>query len=297
MIAVALSLLSAVGLAGTAVSSRVGMQGVHRVSATGVSLVVGFLVTLLLGVAVAYSDLIGVPVAVLPWVLAFGVVHFAIGRSAGMISIDMIGASRASLFVLVQSPIAALIAVVFAGETLRPLVAVGTAAVVVALALASGDSLTQGWRTDRRYLLGCLIAMFSGAAMGGGFVLSKQTVAIYDSPLVVTSLSMLAAMLFVIPVVAVAAARYPAVRSFDRKSMGFILFSGLTTAVAGGGQFFAVQRGDVVVVAPIIATFPLWTLLLSHIFISRLETITLRLVVGALLAVAGVIAVAVGGQL
>ncbi len=297
MIAVVLSLLSAVGLSGTAVSSRIGMQGVHRVFATGVSLVVGFLVTLLLGMAVAYSDLISVPVAVLPWVLAFGVVHFAIGRSAGMISIDMIGASRGSLFVLASSPIAALIAVVFLGETLRPLVAVGTVAVVVALALASGDSLTKGWRTDRRYLLGCLIALFSGAAMGGGLVLSKQTVAIYDSPLVVTSLSMLAAILFVIPVVAVAAARYPAFRSFDRKSMGFILFSGLTTAVAGGGQFFAVQRGDVVVVAPIIATFPLWTLLLSHIFISRLEQITLRLVVGALLAVAGVIAVAVGGQL
>ncbi len=297
MIAVVLSLLSAVGLAGTAVSSRIGMQGVHRVFATGVSLVVGFLVTLLLVIAVAYSDLISVPVAVLPWLVAFGVVHFAIGRSAGMISIDMIGASRASLFVLASSPIAALIAVVFLGETLRPLVAVGTVAVVVALALASGDSLTKGWRTDRRYLLGCLIALFSGAAMGGGLVLSKQTIAIYDSPLVVTSLSMLAAILFVIPVVAVAAARYPAVRSFDRKSMGFILFSGLTTAVAGGGQFFAVQRGDVVVVAPIIATFPLWTLLLSHVFISRLETITLRLVVGALLAVAGVIAVAVGGQL
>ena len=45
------------------------------------------------------------------------------------------------------------------------------------------------------------------------------------------------------------------------------------------------------------ATFPLWTLLLSHIFIARLERITLRLVTGAMLAVGGVIAVALGGQL
>ena len=297
MIAVVLSLMSAIGLATTAVMSRIGMQGVHRVNATGVSLTVGFLLTLFVALAVSYSDLASVPVGVLPWVLAFGVVHFAIGRSAGMISIDMIGASRAALFVVVQSPVAALIAIVFAGETLRPLVAVGTAAVVVALVLASGDSLTQGWRTDRRYLSGCLTAMFSGVAMGGGFVLSKQTVAIYDSPLVVTSLSMLAAMLFVLPVVAVAAARHPGVRSFDRRSMGFIMLSGVGTALAGAAQFFAVQHGDVVVVAPIIATFPLWTLLMAHIFISRLERITLRLVVGALFAVAGVIAVALGGQL
>ena len=294
MIAVGLAFLSAIGLASTAVSSRIGMQGVHWINATGVSLVVGFLITLLLGLAVSYSDLISVPLAVLPWIMGFGVVHFAIGRTAGFIAIDIIGASRTALFITTQAPIAAFIAIVFTGESLRPLVAVGTAAVVLALVLASGDSLTRGWRTDRRYLLGCVTALFSGASMGGGFVLSKQAVAIFDSPLVVSSLSMLAALLFVVPVVAVAATRYPSVRSYDRKSMGFVLLSGLTTAVAGGGHVFAVQRGDVVVVAPIIATFPLWTLLLSHIFIARLERITLRLVVGALFAVVGVIAVTLG---
>ena len=297
MLAVALSLLSAIGLASTAVMSRIGMQGVHRVNATGVSLVVGFLLTLLLALAVEYSDLVSVPMAVLPWVLVFGVVHFGIGRSAGFVAIDIVGASRTALFVSAQSPIAALIAIVFIGESLRPLVGAGMAAVVVALVLASGDSLTEGWRTDRRYLFGCLTGLFSGASMGVGFVLSKQTVEVYDSPLVVTSLSMLAAMVFVVPVVAVAVTRYPSVRSFDRKSMGFILLSGFGTALAGAAQFFAVKHGDVVVVAPIIATFPLWTLLLAHVFIARLEQITPRLVAGALLAVAGVIAVALGGRL
>lgn len=294
MITVVLSLLSAIGLASTAVSSRTGMQGVHWVTATGVSLVVGFLITLLLGMAVAFSDLISVPWAALPWVVAFGVVHFAIGRTAGFISIGIIGASRTALFITSQAPFAAFLAIAFTGEPLRPLVAVGTAAVVVALLLASGDSLTRGWRTDRRYLFGCLTALFSGASMGGGFVLSKQTIAIFDSPMVMTSLSMLAALVFVVPGVAAVAVRNPAVRCYDRKSMGFILLSGLSTALAGAGQFFAVQQGDVVVVAPIIATFPLWTLLLSHIFIARLERVTLRLVVGALFAVAGVIAVALG---
>ena len=263
-------------------------------NATAVSLVTGFLLTLFAALAVAYSEFIKVPMAVVPWVLIFGFLHFGIGRSSGIVSFDIVGASRVSLFVLVQSPIAALIAIVFAGESLRPLAAVGTTAVVVALALASGDTLTRGWRTDRRYLFGCLTALFSGAATGVGIVLSKKAVEVYDSPLVVSSLSMLAAMLFVVPVVAVIAARYPAVRSFDSNSMGFIVLSGLGTAVAGAGQFFAVQHGDVVVVAPIIATFPLWTLLMSHIFIARLEQITLRLVVGALFAVAGVIAVALG---
>ena len=120
---------------------------------------------------------------------------------------------------------------------------------------------------------------------------------VHDSPLTITALGMLAAMFIVIPVVGIIAARSPAVRAFDWKSMGFIGFSGLSTTVSIVAQLFAVQRADVVIVAPILATFPLWTLLLSHIFIARLEQITLRLTIGTLITVAGVVAVAIGGQL
>ncbi len=297
MIAIALSLLAAIGLSSTAILGRAGMPRVHPVTTVGVTLVLGFLGVLLAALLFEFSGLWRVPQAVLPWIVVVGLVHFAIGRSLGYISINAIGASRTALFISTQAPFAAFLAIAFTGEPLRPLVAIGTAAVLVALLLASGDSLTQGWRTDRSYLLGCLIALAAGAGQGGGYVLAKRTVVLYDSPLVVSGLSMLAAVLIVVPVVALAAARYPAVRSFDRRSMSFIVLSGLSSSVPSIAQFLAVQKGDVVVVAPIMATFPLWTLLLSHIFIARLERITLRLVAGALMAVGGVIAVALGGQL
>ena len=51
----------------------------------------------------------------------------------------------------------------------------------------------------------------------------------------------------------------------------------------------------VVIAAPIPATFPLWTLLLSHIFIASLERTTPKPVIRALPAVAGVIAVVLDG--
>ena len=297
MIAVALSLLGAIGLATTAVSGRAGMPRVHPVATVGVTLAVGTAGVLLAALVVEKSALWSVPSAVIPWVAAVGMVHFAIGRSSGYISVNAIGASRTALFITAQAPFAAFLAIVFTGEPLRPLVAAGTAAVVVALLLANGDSLTQGWRTDRSYLLGCLTALAAGAGQGGGIVLAKKAIGLYDSPLTVSGLSMLAALLVIVPAVAVAAARYPAVRSFDARSMSLILLSGLTSIVASVGQFLAVQRGDVVVVAPIMATFPLWTLLLSHVFIARLERITPRLITGALLAVGGVIAVALGSQI
>ena len=84
------------------------------------------------------------PRAVLPWIVVVRLVHFAIGRSAGYISVNAVGASWTALFITTQAPFAAFMAMAFTGKALMPLVAAGTAAVVVALLPASGDSLTQG---------------------------------------------------------------------------------------------------------------------------------------------------------
>lgn len=297
MLAIVLSLLSAASLGSGAVTGRMGMQGVHPIAVIGIALVAGFIGVVVVDLALNPSGLSQVPRSALPWIVAFGLVQFGIGRTSAYMSMSTIGASRVSLFISTQVPFAAFFAIAFTGENLTPLVAFGTLAVMAGLLLASGDSITQGWRTDRRYLLGCLSGLTAGAATGGSTVLAKQTVSVSDSPLTIAALGMLAAMLIVLPATGIIAFRRPAVRAFDWKSMGFVCISGLSTTVSIVSQLFAVQRADVLIVAPILATFPLWTLLLAHTFIVRLEQITLRLTIGAIVTVAGVAAVAVGGQL
>ena len=297
MIAVVFSLLSAASLANGAVAGRAGMQGVHPIAVIGVALVVGFIGVAIAALALSPSDLFSVPRSALVWIVVFGVVQFAVGRTSAYTGLSIIGASRVALFISTQVPFAAFFAIAFTGESLGILVAVGTVAVMLGLLLSSGDSLTTGWRTDRRYFIGCLAGLTAGAATGGSTVLAKQAVSVCNSPLTITVLGMLAAMFIVVPVVTIIASRNPTVRAFDWRSMGFIFMSGLSTTVSIVAQLFAVQRADVLIVAPILATFPLWTLLLSHIFISRLEQITLRLTIGAIVTVAGVIAVVLGGQL
>ena len=297
MVAIVLSLFSAASLGSGAVAGRAGMQGVHPVAVIGVALVVGFVGVTIVDLALDPSRIFNVPQAALPWIVALGLVQFGIGRTTAYISLSTIGASRVALFISTQVPFSAFFAIAFTGESLGPLVAVGTLAVMYGLLLASGDSFTQGWRTDRRYLLGCLSGLMAGAATGGSTVLAKQTVGVYEGPLTITALGMLAAMFIVIPAVIVIAARNASVRAFDWRSMGFIGISGLSITVSIVARLFAVQQADVVIIAPILATFPLWTLLLSHIFIARLEQITLRLTLGTLVTVAGVVAVILGGQL
>ncbi len=297
MIAIILSLAAAASLGGGAVAARAAMPGVHPIALIGVALVVGFVGVTIVDLALDPSSLFNVPQEAWLWILALGVAQFAIGRTVAYSGVSLIGASRTALFISTSVPFSALFAIAFIGESLKPLVAAGTVAVIIGLLLASGDSLTQGWRADRRYLLGCLFGLTGGAATGASTVLAKQAVGVYNSPLTITALGMLAAMFIVIPAVSIIAARKPAIRTFDWKSMRFVVFSGLSTTVSITSQLFAVQRADVVIVAPILATFTLWTLVFSHIFISRLEQLNLRLIIGAIIGVAGVVAVALGGQI
>ena len=297
MIAIVLSLVAASSLGGGAVAARAGMPGVHPIALIGVALVVGFVGVTIVDLALDPSSLLNVPRDAWLWIVALGVVQFAIGRTVAYSGVSIIGASRTALFISTSVPFSVLFAIAFIGESLKPLVAVGTVGVIIGLLLASGDSLTQGWRADHRYLIGCLLGLTAGAATGASTVLAKQAVGIYNSPLTISALGMLAAMFIVIPAVSLIAARNPVIRTFDWKSMGCVGFSGLSTTVSIVSQLFAVQRADVVIVAPILATFTLWTLLFSHIFISRMEQINLRLIIGAIVVVAGVVAVILGGQL
>lgn len=297
MIAVVLSLVSAASLGNGAVSGRASLQGVHPIMLIGAAQFAGTVAVAIAALAISPGGLFGVTQAALPWIAIFGLVQFVVGRSTAYTSLSIIGASRVSLFISTQVPFAAFFAIAFTGESLGPLVAIGTLGVMIGLVLASGDSFTKGWSTDRRNLFGYLMGLTAGAATGASTVLAKQAVGVYESPLAITVVGMLVATLVVGPAVGVMAARNPSVREFEWKFMGLVALSGLSTTVSIVTQIFAVQRADVVIVAPILATFPLWTLLLSHLFIARLEQITLRLTIGTFVAVAGVVAVAVGGQL
>ena len=196
-----------------------------------------------------------------------------------------------------QAPFAALLAVTLSGESLSLLVAAGTAVLVVGLLLASGDSMLQGWRADRRYLAGCMLAVATGCSAGAANVIAKTAIGVFDSPLLIACLGMLAGLIVLSPLVGAAAVMDRSIRTVDRKSLVFVSLAGLTSVAAFAAPISAVQHTDVVVVAPLYSTFPLWTLLLSHIFIGRLEHVTLRLTTGAILAVAGVAVVSLGGRL
>ncbi|MCH8987671.1 MAG: DMT family transporter [Chloroflexi bacterium] len=308
MAAVGLSILAAFGFASSAVLSRQGMQAIFPLPGVMVSLFVSFLLSSVMVLLFAFSDISSIPQAAVFWILGLGVMNFLGGRSQNFLSVNMIGASRASLFVSSQAPFAAIFAVTFTGESIHPLVALGTVGVVGGLLFASGDSILQGWRTDKIFLLGYLMALGAGASYGATNVMAKQTLQVYDSPLMMTAFSMLVGLVVLSPLVGASAAHSGVIRTRNTgvrgyrgflrslSSFKFVALSGLASGIAVIAWYFAVQRADVVVISPIVSSSPLITLFLAHLFLARLERVTRRLAAGAALTVIGVLLVVWGSQ-
>ena len=306
MAAVGLSLLAALGFASSAVLSRQGMQTIFPLPGVMVSLFFSFLLATAMVLLFAFSDISGIPQVAVLWILALGIMNFLGGRSQNFLSVNLIGASRASLFVSSQAPFAAIFAIVFTGESIHPLVAVGTVAVVGGLLFASGDSIREGWRTDKSFLIGYLMALGAGASYGATNVMAKHILGMYDSPLMMTAFSMLIGLVVLSPLVGASAAHSGIIRPRSPEDRGilqtllsfkYVALAGIASGIAVITWYLAVQRADVVVISPIVSSSPLVTLFLAHMFLARLERVTRRLVFGAALTVVGVGFVVVGSQL
>ena len=303
MVAIGLSILAAFGFATSAILARQGMLSVFPLPGVLVSLFVSFVLSSAMVLVFAFDDIGNMPQEAVFWILGLGVITFLGGRTQNFLAANLIGASRSSLFIASQAPFAAIFAVAFTGETIHPLVALGTAGVVGGLLFSTGESIMAGWRTDKVFILGYLMALAAGASYGATNVMAKQVIKIYDSPLMVTAFSMLIGLFVLAPLVGASAARTGVLRAGHWSlgqtlhSLRFVAMAGLASGIAVNALYFAVQKADVVVISPIVASSPLVTLLLAHIFLARLETATRKLVAGTLMAVLGVVLVVVGSQL
>jgi len=78
---------------------------------------------------------------------------------------------------------------------------------------------------------------------------------------------------------------------WDRRAARQILWSGIFETVAVLFMLLAFSRGPVVVVSPITATAPIWTVILAAIFLREFDRLTIASIAGMLCVVAGVIAI------
>lgn len=177
-------------------------------------------------------------------------------------------------------------AILFLGEPLTPAATVGTAAIVLgAIALSPrGRDRPRAWAVwvIALPLLGAAIRGGAQAAVKGGLTLWPDPFAAALIGYTVSSVTILVAnRVFVRP----AGAR------LDRRGVRWFVGVGFCNGLAVLAMYAALSRGPVSVVSPLVATYPLFTLALSALFL-REEKFGGRVLLGVALTVAGVVALA-----
>ena len=116
-------------------------------------------------------------------------------------------------------------------------------------------------------------------------VLSKAALALWTSPFAAAMIG------YSISTVIVWTAGFlteRSVPSFNRRGVAWFALTGVLNGAAVLAMFYALTSGPVTIVAPVVATYPLFTLSLSALLI-RHERMTARIIGGVILTVAGVI--------
>jgi len=194
-----------------------------------------------------------------------------------------VGVSRAGPLRGAEPLFATAIAVTILHEQPTVPVYVGTVLIVGSIwAIFAGQSGTANWR-----LLDALFPLGAALVSAISQSLRKQGLNIFPVPFVaaatVTSVTLTLLVIFLI------ASKRTKQLHMGRDSFLFFFWAALIALSAQIANFIALSRAEVSVIIPLLNTTPLFAVLFSSFFLRRMETITPRILLGAILMVAGVV--------
>jgi drug/metabolite transporter, DME family len=198
-------------------------------------------------------------------------------------ALTRIGVSRAGPLRGAEPLFATVIAVSILHEQPTVPVYVGTVLIVGSVwAISAGRSGTANWR-----LLDALFPLGAALVSAISQSLRKQGLNILPDPFVaaatVTSVTLTLLVTFLV------VTKQTKQLHMGRDSFLFFFCAAMIALSAQISNFIALSRAEVSVIIPLLNTTPLFAVLFSSFFLRSMETITPRIIFGAILMVAGVV--------
>ena len=281
---IALALVSSAFLGTAVVLANVGLRYLHPargalVSIPSTTLLFWLIAPLLLRVqgwnATGFAIFLAVGL-VFPGVVTL--LNFASNRITGPTIAGTVS-STTPLF-------AVLLAIGFLGEPLTVTVAAGTGAIVLGVIAFTA----RGGRSSRTWAAWAILLPLAGAAIRGGAQAAvKEGLALWPDPFVavLVGYTVSCATIFAASRTLVPEGAAP----LNRRGVLWFVAVGFCNGAGLLAMYAALARGQVSVVSPLVATYPLFTLALSAMFL-REERFGARVLAGVALTVAGVIVLA-----
>lgn len=143
MTGVVFALAAATSWGFAAILVRLGVQSLRPTTGTWMSLVPGAFMVMALAVVFNLDDLRALAGIAFAWFALSGLFNFAMGRLFNTISVDLVGVTRAAPLFASAPLFATIFAVVFLGESISPLLLVGTITIMSGIALITTEGMNQ----------------------------------------------------------------------------------------------------------------------------------------------------------
>lgn len=151
---------------------------------------------------------------------------------------------------------------------------------------ASDAAMTEASRLRKQFITGLIFGFAAAMSYGTSQVLTRQGVSALAPPLVGAFVALAWGTLGFSLLSARSIAR---AGTRNWRGTAFFAAAGIFSACGIMLMFQALKRGEVVVISPVLATNPLFTLVFAALLLRGVERVTPRIVAGALLVVSGVV--------
>ena len=217
--------------------------------------------------------------------IAGGIFAPGVGRFMTFKSIERVGVARAVPITNTAPMFSSILAVLVVGESWPPQNILGTSLVILGVVILSHTRTENSqWRK-----LDLVYPVLAAIAFAVSSNLRKLGLLIASLPLMAATVSATTALVFTV----IFQQAQGGWRTFalSRRSFGWFVATGVAHTTAMLSSFYALSFGKIVIVDPLISASPVLTLFLSTLFLKDLESITPRVVMGAICTVIGSILV------
>lgn len=287
---IALAAGAAFCFAGAGILFRRGVASNSIITAIMMSLPVIVVVTGIFAI-VDWPDTVSA--ASFGWFVLGGVVGDGIGRAAYIGGVERLGPSRATPIHTAAYPFVAVLGgIVFLSEDVPPSRFAGAALIVAGIIAVTGSPHAEPGETRKRFrwTWWYLYPVVAGVGFGVSDIMRKFALDGTPNPSFGAAVGSLTALL----IWALAVGSSPRLRVMAKPGpgSGWFVLAGVVIAIGLIAVFTALEADDVSVVGPIISAQPIVVVGLSALFLRGHEVLSARLVIGAVLTVAGVISLA-----
>ncbi len=204
-------------------------------------------------------------------------------RYLAYLSVEKVGVAVTAPLRATTPLFSSLMAIMVLNEQLTAAVAAGTTLVVCGIILLSTrEEKTGGWMN-----IFVTLPLLSAFVAGSTQVIRKIGLAQISLPILGAAVT--TGTSFVAVAVSLSVTRNWSTVDFNRQSLGYFLLAGCAVTLGVASVYMSLYLSDVVIVAPLASLSPLYSLVLSALFLREVEVITVRRVVAAGLIVLGAV--------